>query len=49
MKKETREKKIKCEFAGEVRENKGYIMNCFYFGCIHQINGNCPILQGGEK
>ena len=21
----------------------------YYFGCIHQINGDCPILQGGEK
>ena len=49
MKKETRQKKFKCQFDSEVRNNKGYTMNCYYFGCIHQINGDCPILQGGEK
>ena len=49
MKKETRQKKFKCQFSGEVRANKGYTMNCYYFGCIHQINGDCPILQGGDK
>ena len=49
MKKVTREKKFKCQYAGEVRENKGYTMNCFYFGCIHQIKDDCPILHvGGE-
>lgn len=48
MKKQTRQKKFKCEFAAEVCANKGYTMNCFYFGCIHQIKGDCPILQGGE-
>lgn len=51
MKKETREKKFKCQFAGEVNKKKEYTHNCFYFGCIHQINGDCPILrqaQGGE-
>lgn len=49
MIKETREKKFKCQFAGEVKKNKGYTMNCYYYGCIHQINGDCPILQGGNK
>ena len=52
MKKETREKKFKCEFSQEVLENKSYTMNCFYYGCIHQIRGDCPILrqaQGGDK
>ena len=52
MKKQTREKKFKCEFACEVKKQKEYTHNCFYFGCIHQINGDCPILrqaQGGDK
>jgi hypothetical protein len=52
MKKETREKKFKCEFSQEVKDNKSYTMNCYYYGCIHQIRGDCPILrqaQGGEK
>jgi hypothetical protein len=49
MKRETREKKFKCEFAKEVKENKGYTMNCFFYGCIHQIRGDCPILNGGDK
>ena len=49
MKKETREKKFKCQFAGEVRENKGFTMNCHYYGCIHLINDTCPILKGGER
>lgn len=35
-----------CEFADEVRERGGYSMNCFYFGCIHQIDGDCPVLTG---
>ena len=49
MKRETREKKFKCEFEQEVKERKGYTMNCFELGCLHQINGTCPILNGGEK
>lgn len=49
MKRETREKKFKCEFSKEVKENKGYTMNCYFYGCIHQINGDCPILNGGVK
>lgn len=49
MKKETREKKFKCEFENEVKKNRGYTMNCYYFGFIHQINGDCPILNGGVK
>jgi hypothetical protein len=49
MKKETRDKKFKCQFSSEVKANKGLTMNCYYFGCIHQINGDCPILQGGDK
>ena len=47
MKQETRNKKFKCEFAGDVKKAKGYTMDCFYFGCIHQINGDYPILNGG--
>lgn len=47
MKQETREKKFKCQFEENVKKNKGYTMDCFYFGCIHQINGTCPILNGG--
>lgn len=38
-----------CEFAKEVRERGGYSMNCFYFGCIHQIDGDCPVLTGGAS
>lgn len=49
MKNEKSEKKFKCQFEENVRKNKGYTMDCFYFGCIHQINGTCPILNGGIK
>ena len=35
------------EFSEEVRERGGYSMNCFFFGCIHQIDGDCPVLTGG--
>ena len=49
MKKETCEKKFKCDFMEEVKKNNEYSMNCYYFGCIHQINGTCPILNGGEN
>ena len=45
MKKETREKKLKCEFSEQAKSGKE--MNCFYFGCLHQIKGDCPILKGG--
>ena len=47
MKKETREKKFICQYGGQASGN-----NCHYFGCIHKINDDCPILrqaQGGEK
>ena len=51
MKKETREKKFKCPY-GET-DIKQYTMNCHYFGCIHKINDDCPIVkrqaQGGDK
>lgn len=43
-----RSKKFSCEFSEEVRDNGGYTMNCYYFGCIHQINGNCPFLKGDK-
>lgn len=43
-----RSKKFSCEFADEVRERGGYTMNCFYFGCIHQIDGDCPVINGGK-
>lgn len=46
MKKETREKKFKCEFSEQATNGKE--MNCFYFGCLHQIKGDCPILNGGS-
>ena len=49
MKKQTREKKFKCEFENEVKQNKGKTMNCYYFGCIHQINEDCPIIKGVEN
>lgn len=42
-----RSKKFSCEFVDEVKKNRGYSMNCFYFGCIHQIDGDCPVLTGG--
>lgn len=41
--------KKECEFAEEVRENGGYTMNCFYFGCFHQINGTCKHVKGINK
>lgn len=41
-------KKFSCDFETEVRENGSYTMNCFYFGCIHQIDGDCPVLNGGK-
>lgn len=41
MKKETREHKFKCPY-GE-RPGKQFSDNCYTFGCIHQINGDCPL------
>ena len=41
MKKETREQKFKCPY-GE-RPGKQFSDNCYAFGCIHQINGDCPL------
>ena len=43
-----RYKKFSCDFESEVRENGSYTMNCFFFGCIHQIDGDCPVLNGGK-
>lgn len=40
-------KKFRCDFEEEVMKNKGYTMDCYFFGCWHQINGTCPILNGG--
>lgn len=40
-----RSKKFSCEFSEEVRDNGGYTMNCYYFGCIHQIDHDCPIVK----
>ena len=40
-------KKFKCEFSEQAKNGKE--MNCFYFGCLHQIKGDCPILNGGKK
>lgn len=48
MKKEN-DKKIFCDFEDEVKKNNSYSMNCHYFGCIYQINGNCPFLKGDKK
>lgn len=49
MKKETREKKFKCPFNETldiIKENNGnFTMTCYYFGCIHQIDDNCPIIR----
>lgn len=41
-----RYKKFSCEFSKEVRELGCYSMNCFYFGCLHQQDGTCPVLTG---
>ena len=41
-------KKFSRGFEHEVRENGSYTMNCFYFGCIHQIDGDSPVLNGGK-
>lgn len=40
--------KFFCEFKEEVQKNNSYSMNCYYFGCIYQINGNCPFLKGDK-
>ena len=40
-------KKFRCDFEEDVRKNEGYTMDCYFFGCWHQINGTCPILNGG--
>ena len=40
-----RSKKFSCEFSEEVRDNGGYTMNCYYFGCIHQIDHDCPVVK----
>lgn len=49
MKKETREKKFKCpynETLDIIKENDGHhTMTCYYFGCIHQIDNNYPIIR----
>lgn len=39
-------KKFSCEFAEEAKARGGYSMNCFYFGCLHQINDDCEALKG---
>lgn len=41
-----RSKKFSCEFSDEVKKNGYYTMNCFYFGCLHQQDGTCPVLKG---
>lgn len=41
----TPEKKFCCEFAEEAKARGGYSMNCFYFGCLHQINDDCEALK----
>jgi hypothetical protein len=46
MKKETRDRKFKCPY--NEKPGKQYTMNCLYFGCIHQINDDCP-LKGKEN
>lgn len=43
-----REKKFKCPYGEPVEGGKNmesYTMNCFYFGCIHQIEHDCPIIK----
>lgn len=45
MKKETRDRKFKCPY--DEKPGRQYTMNCLYFGCIHQINDDCP-LKGKE-
>lgn len=46
MKKETRENKFKCP--NGIEHATGYKMDCYYFGCIHQINDTCPIIRGED-
>ena len=45
----TPEKKFCCEFAEEAKARGGYSMNCFYFGCLHQINDDCEALKELKK
>lgn len=46
MKNETREKKFKCPYGcGTIQDSHRLTENCFYFGCLHQINDTCPILR----
>lgn len=47
MKKDTRERKFKCPH--DERPGKQYTMNCYYFGCIHQINNDCPLKRNDER
>lgn len=49
MKKKTREKKFQCEFAGDVKARGWFVMNCYALGCLHQINGDCPIIKEVQK
>lgn len=46
MKKETRDRKFKCPY--DERPGKQYTSNCYYHGCIHQINGDCPIKEAED-
>lgn len=47
MKKHTMERKFKCPY--DEKPGKSYTMNCLYFGCIHQINNDCPLKRNDDE
>lgn len=45
-------KDFRCPYGEHLDNAQGsvtYVYNCFYFGCIHQIYNNCPIILENRK
>ena len=47
VKQETREKKFKCP--NGIEHATGYKMDCYFYGCVHQINDTCPVIRGEDE
>lgn len=48
MGKEMKKKDFTCPYGDPFdggADTKGYTMTCHYFGCLHQINDDCPIIK----